>query len=294
MTQMDSSLTFTVGLALSFILYGILVNQTVTYYRSKSNDRLWTKLVVFVVVLLETAMILFNIIKIYLDIILKSALEVSKPIGETVGIQEMFSGNTVIMSLISTTVQLFFSWRVSALSSHRILPGLIALGSVCSLALSLALYVLGTSRIMISQELPTTVAELQLVIDGLPRNSFGLTLSWLILCAAVDIILSIYLTCYLLMRRTGFRSSDLLVRKIVRFTVETGTITSVCAILDAVLHTTHNLAIPMFIPDLMLSKLYANSLLASLNARSKWADEADRQDRDAYQEWRRVNNAGRC
>lgn len=80
------------------MLFHLYISHIVTGYgqswlyvpltSSSDTDSLKSVEQVFVVVLLETAMILFNIIKIYLDIILKSALEVSKPIGETVGIQE--------------------------------------------------------------------------------------------------------------------------------------------------------------------------------------------------------------
>ncbi|KAF4583881.1 hypothetical protein EYR40_002377 [Pleurotus pulmonarius] len=179
-----------------------------------SRDRWWTKLVVSIVVLLETAMVLFDIDKLYL---------------------QLCRGPTYLIL------------------------GPSALNSMLSGTLGLALHVMGISRITVSALSPASIATL--APPNATNNSFALVLSWLLMCAVVDIILSVYLTYYLLKKKTGFRSSDLLIGKIVSFTVGTGITTSVCAILDAGLHATHT--------------LYANSLLASLNARAKWADDID-------------------
>ncbi|KAL4259406.1 hypothetical protein AB1N83_010014 [Pleurotus pulmonarius] len=269
MAKIPTDIALLIGLALTLILYSILLGQAVSYFRSNFEDRWWTKLVVSIVVLLETAMVLFDIDKLYLQLCRGPTYLILGPSA----LNSMLSGNTVMMSLVSMSVQLFFAWRVSALSSHRVLPGLIALCSGCSLALGLALHVMGISRITVSALSPASIATL--APPNATNNSFALVLSWLLMCAVVDIILSVYLTYYLLKKKTGFRSSDLLIGKIVSFTVGTGITTSVCAILDAGLHATHTTTIPMMVPDLMLSKLYANSLLASLNARAKWADDID-------------------
>ncbi|KAF4565555.1 hypothetical protein EYR36_002128 [Pleurotus pulmonarius] len=184
-----------------------------------SRDRWWTKLVVSIVVLLETAMVLFDIDKLYL---------------------QLCRGPTYLIL------------------------GPSALNSMLSGTLGLALHIMGISRITVSALSPASIATL--APPNATNNSFALVLSWLLMCAVVDIVLSVYLTYYLLKRKTGFRSSDLLIGKIVSCTQPEGPRT-----VPAELRSN----LRMMVPDLMLSKLYANSLLASLNARAKWADDID-------------------
>ena len=66
---------------------------------------------------------------------------------------------------------------------------------------------------------------------------------------------------YLNQSRTGFRSTNVILAKFVRLTIETGTICATFAVLDLVFflvyqHNNYHLA-----PSIALSKLYSNSLL---------------------------------
>ncbi len=63
---------------------------------------------------------------------------------------------------------------------------------------------MGISRFMVSQIPLENIDEEVLSLGnklatslGLDQHAFALVFSWLLLCAAVDIALSVYLTCYL-------------------------------------------------------------------------------------------------
>ncbi|KAK0194374.1 hypothetical protein F5146DRAFT_998774 [Armillaria mellea] len=67
-------------------------------------------------------------------------------------------------------------------------------------------------------------------------------------------------------QKTGFKRSDDLVNKIIRITVQTGLITSVCALVDLITFLSLPSGIHLIF-NLPLSKLYINSLMSSLNSR---------------------------
>ncbi|KAJ8503015.1 hypothetical protein ONZ45_g11239 [Pleurotus djamor] len=218
------------GYSLSVVLYGILLSQASTYYRSKftSNDKAWTKWIVAFILIVESAMILFDV-----------AVLLSPRFNPT----RSALGSAIYMILIGR--------------------------SLGSLSIGFSIGILHVNRL--------DIAEFSVAFGThfgvFKRDYFGLVVAWLSISALVDIALSACLTYFLLRRRTGFERSDRLVMKIVRLSVEAGIVTSVCALLDLVFHVAEHEILVMFIPDLMLSKLYANSLLASLNAREKWVDK---------------------
>ncbi|KAJ8503520.1 hypothetical protein ONZ45_g10791 [Pleurotus djamor] len=92
--------------------------------------------------------------------------------------------------------------------------------------------------------------------------------TWLVSSALVDAIITGTLIITLYRKRTGIEVTDSVLNKIIIFTVQTGLLTAIFALADAILF----LALPgtgiNFIPDFALSKLYTNTFLASLNARA--------------------------
>ncbi|KAJ7584711.1 hypothetical protein C8J56DRAFT_1054190 [Mycena floridula] len=87
------------------------------------------------------------------------------------------------------------------------------------------------------------------------------------LAAAGDVIIAAALSFFLHTSRTGFRRSDTMINKLIVFAVNTGFLTSLCAIASLIsIITAPNtfLYISFFF---IIGRLYSNSLLASLNAR---------------------------
>ncbi|KAF4577381.1 hypothetical protein EYR36_005369 [Pleurotus pulmonarius] len=69
--------------------------------------------------------------------------------------------------------------------------------------------------------------------------------------------------------KTGFPSSDKLVDRIIRMTMQTGLTTSVCAILDIIFFLRYPNGLHLIF-NFALSKLYTNSLMSTLNSRKGW------------------------
>ncbi|TCD64938.1 hypothetical protein EIP91_003435 [Steccherinum ochraceum] len=85
--------------------------------------------------------------------------------------------------------------------------------------------------------------------------------------AVVDIMITTALIFYLKRSRTGFSGMDVIINSITLYTVETGLITSVTTVASLIcwISMPHNL---IFLGlHFAISKLYANALLATLNAR---------------------------
>ncbi|KAF9555884.1 hypothetical protein CPC08DRAFT_765609 [Agrocybe pediades] len=90
---------------------------------------------------------------------------------------------------------------------------------------------------------------------------------WLGSAAAADMLITASLSCILYRRRTGSPASDAVLTRIILFTIQNGLVTSIAAILDIVLLVAFpNIAIN-WIFEVVLVKLYANTLMSSLNSR---------------------------
>jgi hypothetical protein len=89
---------------------------------------------------------------------------------------------------------------------------------------------------------------------------------WLICAPLADVCIAAFLVNALFKSRSGF--SETIVKRLIVYTINTGLLTSVIAVLDLITFKTLPNGAVHLIFNFMLSKLYTNSLLASLNARS--------------------------
>ncbi|KAJ3537617.1 hypothetical protein NM688_g6655 [Phlebia brevispora] len=84
-----------------------------------------------------------------------------------------------------------------------------------------------------------------------------------------DAIIAVSLCIILVRMRTGLRSSDTLVQALVMYSVNTGLMTTICVFLSLVTYLTLPNTLAFLACYFVLSKIYVNSLLGALNARSK-------------------------
>uniref|UniRef100_A0A0W0FXR4 DUF6534 domain-containing protein n=1 Tax=Moniliophthora roreri TaxID=221103 RepID=A0A0W0FXR4_MONRR len=169
---------------------------------------------------------------------------------------QVLASDPIMTAIISTIVQVFFALRTYRMTKSKVL-----LSTICALAFcSLVGAVTSTAFIATS-----------LRWDHFPVYR-GPILTWLLASALCDIVISISLVGALYKGKGSFKSTNSLINKIILLTVQTGTITSVAAIGDALtfLFVLNSHTTIQFIWDFSLSKLYSNSLLSTLNARSEW------------------------
>ncbi|CAE6473568.1 unnamed protein product [Rhizoctonia solani] len=89
---------------------------------------------------------------------------------------------------------------------------------------------------------------------------------WLGAAALCDVVIVYMLSNALTTQRTGFGRTDALINKLLWYTINTGLLTSLIAIVDLVSFCTMNNLVHMGF-NMILGKLYTNTLLATLNAR---------------------------
>ncbi|KAI5835146.1 hypothetical protein K523DRAFT_228788 [Schizophyllum commune Tattone D] len=151
----------------------------------------------------------------------------------------VFSADPALTGIIGGSVQIFFSWRVKILTGHSLLAGTIATSSCASLLCGIA----------------TAIACGFVPAFAQFQKFKVVVIIWLAASSLSDILITGSLVNHLRSHRTGFRTTDTHVDRIIRLTVQTGLITSLWA------HLMLNFA---------LSKLYTNSLMSSLNSRKGW------------------------
>ncbi|KAJ7924651.1 hypothetical protein B0H13DRAFT_2315371 [Mycena leptocephala] len=245
-----------IGVLLNTTLYGVLLVQMFMYYKHYKRDRKWFRYLALYLFITETANVVFDIGLIYEPLVTRygtaKALEVS-PL--------LLRPDAAITVAVSTPIQLFVAWRVQVITQSYFFPVLIGLTSLISLAGGLSVTIMVT--------LHSNYADFS--------NFKPFVITWLAATAACDVILSAALIYSLYTRKTGIRLTDRYVDRIIRLTVQTGSITAVTALLDlfAFLFSPHSTL--NFIWDFPLSKLYSNALFSTLNARS-WKEEAPLND----------------
>ncbi|KAF4581587.1 hypothetical protein EYR38_002916 [Pleurotus pulmonarius] len=227
----------------------VLVVQTFNYFQTyKMTDKALIRYLVIYLLVLET----FNtgcVMEMMYDILVKPLARTKPPSGPPKPPM-----HAVVTVFISTPVQLFMARRICVLSESIIVPVVIALLSFVSLGGGTALSVLVT------------------VIPDFSRfNEFYPAVStWLGASALADLLITGCLLFTLQRKRTGMQATDGIINKIMLLTIQTGLITTVFAIADLVLALSVQGKGFNFIPDFALSKLYTNTLLASLNARTDY------------------------
>jgi len=164
---------------------------------------------------------------------------------------------TVSFTAMSTfVVQCFFASRIQQLSGNFLLAGPIAL---IALVRMIAAY--GSMGLMIKLKTYTTFkVHFKWVF------TLGLAAS-----AAADLLIT--LSMYFLLRRNrqGIKRTDHILDTLIRHTLENGSLTSAGAIISLVYWVQNNSLIFLGI-HFVISKLYSNSLLATLHARTALRD----------------------
>ncbi|KAE9407174.1 hypothetical protein BT96DRAFT_1014287 [Gymnopus androsaceus JB14] len=235
-----------VGAFLSSVLYGIVLVQMYTYFQLSHNDRLWMKLLLFYLLIMETVTTVCDLGIVFEPLLLKFGQEdvlITSP--------WFLRTNGLFTCLISTPVQIFMAWRIKIIMQTMIPFVIIVFVALCALAG-------GTWLVVTASRFPE-FAEF--------NSSPEAPTLWLVSTAVADIMIACCLVYGLSRKRTGFSVLNSHIDRIIRVTVQTGSLTAITALADAIVFLSVSNTTIFFSWDLMLSKLYTNTLLSSLNAR---------------------------
>ncbi|ESK85803.1 hypothetical protein Moror_2416 [Moniliophthora roreri MCA 2997] len=233
------------GVLVLYILFGLLSVQVYLYHLAFPRDIVLMKFIVYgtyLVLLTQAGFVAYDT---YTWNILQQT---------GVGFGWLFV--PVVGGIVGFIVQAFYAWRIYMLSERRVGAILLALIAFLSNVSALVSGGFGAQS--------TNLTDLNASVNRAVRITSTI---WYTGSAVCDVLIAWYMIYLLTRNGGGMGGTRVLVRKIVRLTVETNSLTAGVAVLTTVLL----LALPgktyFTAPSLILPSLYANTLLIMLNLR---------------------------
>ncbi|KAK0226538.1 hypothetical protein IW262DRAFT_1431579 [Armillaria fumosa] len=239
-----------VGYLLNWGLFGTLSIQLYLYYLAFPKDRRFVKSLVYGIYIVE----LFHTILVTHD----AFTIFGYGFGDLDALTDVHSNWLLVpmmggIGMSSTSRSGFYAYRIIILSRSRIVPAFIICVSLTSLVAAII------AGVCIFQE-----GDIANINDRRMSISIGISCTGYALC---DIAIAICMTYYLMRSKTGFRRTQILVTKLIRLTVETGSLTAAIALVIPILFFMFPYQAFFMTPALIISKLYANAIYMVLNSR---------------------------
>lgn len=239
-----------VGIVLASTLFGIYTAQAYSYFNYYPKDRLWMKLLVvgiWVTLALEYSL---NLHAIYTYLIDDFGLNPKLAVASW-----DWMSYVLLTSVTSVCVQLFFARRLFQLLHNQIAKWVLL---VCITCLSLLGFVFGTYM--------TAITIKMRLFASFTAVTWGIDL-WLGGNVACDILITLGMVYALHTSRTGIKSTDRLINKLMAYSIQTGAVTSITEIFCLATYTASGFHFGHILVVFPLSGLYATSFLANLHAR---------------------------
>ncbi|KAI0356761.1 hypothetical protein OH77DRAFT_1422963 [Trametes cingulata] len=247
-----------IGLTIATTMYGITILQMYFYFRWYHDDRLWIKLLVAFLGVLDTLSTIFMAHADYINTVTNFA----EPF-KAIKLVWSFSGIEILAVVTAFVVQLYFAHRIWALSrGNYLLVGSILFFSFVGLVLG----------VVVTALLITIGHDSVLYISS--RNIRVVCAASDACMAACDFLITGGLCWYLHGGRSGRKGFNSVIDKLMIYAINRGALTGVCQLL----HLVTLYCLPgrfIFVPFTMIEcKLYVNVLLATLNVRRSLSDDS--------------------
>ncbi|KAJ7666880.1 hypothetical protein DFH06DRAFT_1322859 [Mycena polygramma] len=266
-----------IGVTINVLVMGIIIMQTYMYFSSyRHRDQRWLKSLVAFILFANFLNTGFAVADLYLALINNFGnfqyLTVST---------WLFVTDPVIVGTVASSVQMFFAWRVHALTGKwylGLLTALLALAQlICAMLMAWkchefpawADFAKFTDVLSLHYGSKTVVPNSSSLDDKhYPGGRYDHNHSRLVSCTSLPEDPTQVLIAVQRGHKTGLQGTDQVVDRIIRrkFTVSTGMLTSIWALLDLVLFLTMPDASHLIF-QIPMVKLYTASLLSSLNSR---------------------------
>ncbi|KAK0483068.1 hypothetical protein EDD18DRAFT_1432427 [Armillaria luteobubalina] len=237
-----------VGYLLNWGLFGALSVQLYLYYLAFPKDRRFVKSLVYgiyITELVQTILIAHDAFAVF-----------GYGFGNLEVLVEIHFNWFVVpimTAIVAFLGQCFYAYRIFILSRSRIIPTFIICVSLTSTVASI------TAGVYAFEAVDMTALH-----DRKTSIAVGITGIGYALC---DLIIALCMTHYLTRSSTSFRCTQILVTKIIRLTIETGSVTGIAALLTIILFFAFTHQAFYMTLSLVNSKLYANSTYMVLNSR---------------------------
>jgi len=242
-----------IGVLFNIALYGVMATQVYLYFNNYKTDRMWLKCLVIFLFLADSVNAVFDLIYVYDALIIHFG-----DVEYLTKANWVFGTNAATTGIISSSVQLFYAWRVKVVTGNMWIVLFIVVCAIIDL-----LAAIGTS---------IAISILPVFADAVKYKA--VVIIWLVATAVTDVCITISLTYHLQKHKTGIPATDDVVNRIIRLTVQTGAITSVWAIMNLIVCLAKSSGVHLLF-NVSLSKLYTNSLMSTLNARGSWKNSTD-------------------
>ncbi|KAJ7588263.1 hypothetical protein C8J56DRAFT_941249 [Mycena floridula] len=230
-----------VGVFFSTVLYGVYrwkALQMFTYHeKSSKRDSVWTRGLVLCLFLCITLKTVFNMVIVYQPLIQQFGnLHPELP----------FCKLGMILVLISTPVQLLMAWRIMVVTGTRRWTSIIVAVAMLSFGAS----ILGASK-----------GSLKPAFSHCDEYRAA-PIIWLVSSTIADLIITGVLVYSLHVRKSGYNTSlDTYVNRIIRLTAQSGAMSAIFALSDALVFVI--LKVFYYAWDFALSNLYISTILSS-------------------------------
>ncbi|KAI0691421.1 hypothetical protein BC835DRAFT_116961 [Cytidiella melzeri] len=232
-------------------LYGVTNLQTYSYYE-RNNDTGLLRALVFILWALDT----LHLVLISHTMYFYTVTNFNDPLA-IIRVTWSIMAHVAVTGVSDFLVRGVFAYRVYRFSGQRtwllatiIIPTFVVFGF--SIAFTVRGWQLGTY---------TELWQISWVL----YTAFGAGV-------VVDTVVAIALCILLSQRKTGIRKTDSIVRSLMLYSINTGALTSICALAVLITYATMPMNFVFIAFYFVLPKLYFNSLLATLNARERLRD----------------------
>ncbi|KAK0227585.1 hypothetical protein IW262DRAFT_1454726 [Armillaria fumosa] len=231
-------------------LFGTLSVQLYLYYLAFPNDRNFTKYIVYGIYIVEIVQTMF---------VTHDAFAVfGYGFGDLIAATDMhfnWFAVPIMSGIVACVGQVFYGFRIFILSKSQIIPIFI---TCLSLTSTVASIVTGVYSFEAGNIIELNKRKINIAVG-----------IWCGSSALCDIVIAICMTYYLMRSSTNFRRTQLLITKLIRLTIETGSVTAAVALATVALfflfpHQTYYTT-----PALLIPKLYANTVFMVLNSRMR-------------------------
>lgn len=237
-----------IGTMVSMMLLGIALLQTWNYFRDFPDDTTRLKAMVSIVFFVDVLHSIFLMHAVY-QYTIRGFSDFSILTRVVWSIDATLTAEAIIIVM----VQCYYGLRVLRVTGSRVLACLIWFLAFLRMALTIAFDV-------------TAIRDGSINVVRTKAFKWQ-AVSELAVAAFTDICIASVLCIALLRRRTGFERSDQLISNIVTFTVASGLLTSIVSIVQFITYLTLPGKFVWLACFSISSKLFTNSLLASLNQR---------------------------
>lgn len=246
---------------------------------------MWTKVLVSVILLLETIITVFAFHGFWIGAT-QHGSNLSWVVAVGIGGQQLvpdplwsYVALAPLTGLVSFLTHGFFCWRIWAVRKSMIVPVFVML-------LSLVQFAMVTYGGVVYGLVPDIELD-----NPMP---FYVPV-WLVGSLVCDSVITVYMTLSLVQcnERSSFKHTKSLMAKLIKLTIETGLVTTTAAIIELVLAIAFRVTMYHIALFYIISKLYANCMLATLNSRILLNRTVDQHKTAAiYDDWHSSAHSG--